>query len=140
MFSDFQNCKESEQKEFPDCFKLFFDYLNKDADNYNQSVINWYENGKDFLPFHKDWEIGKKEGSDVATITLNKYDDENCRVFEIVPNNKDIDFRNKKIKILTRHGCILRMGGLSQTNFKHGLPKMLEHPYPRISLTFRNFV
>lgn len=138
MFGDHESSKET-PIDFPECFRIFFDFLNAENINYNQSVVNWYQNGNDYLPFHKDWELGKKEGSDVATITLNKVDDGNCRFFEVLPLDKGIDAEYAKVRVLTRHGIILRMGGECQQKFKHGLPKMPEHGYPRISLTFRNF-
>jgi len=139
MFSN--SCENLFENNLPEPFQIFLDYLNKDElEKYNQSVINWYENGNDYLPFHQDWEHGKKENSDVTTITLMKNDDDNYRNFIVKPNKKYVkDYKYDQVEILTRHGTQITMGGDCQQNFRHGVPKMLSNDQPRISLTFRNY-
>jgi len=65
-------------KVFSGMLPFFTDFLNKEDINYDKSVLNWYKNGNDYWPFHNDWDFGKFKGSDIATIMLNKIDDENC--------------------------------------------------------------
>lgn len=136
MFSGYEPVEE----EFPEWFKPFLHHLNKDKEQYNQCVVNWFEDGNDYLPFHKDWEYGKKDFSGVSSITIMKNDDDNYRIFEIKPLKKQLNNAiYSKVKIKTRHGVMITMEGDVQKKFLHGVPKMIGNTEKRISITFRNF-
>jgi len=132
------------QKELPEKFKPLFDYINKESE-YNQIVVNWYADQDDYLPYHADWQHGMTKDSNIATLTLNKIDDDTqCRTFIIKPkgNNDGTipdDVIYKKINIILKHGTIIKMYGDSITNFRHGIPKSVNQSTPRIGVTFRQF-
>jgi len=126
-------------------FKNFMDQ------NYNQVLVNWYESGKDFIPYHTDYETGMKETSTIAVITLTK-DDTRDRTFIIKPKQKTRESKSNYydiVKIRASHGSIIIMGGKIQQKYVHGVPKVVDYVKgqppmiaktpPRISISFRDF-
>ncbi len=127
----------------PPLFDRFTCFMNEKTGEYkyNQVIVNWYANGKDYIAQHSDCQIGMLPDAGIAIVTL-------CqnvrfpRVLKITPKN----LKNGKpdslythIKIELKHGCIITMYGKTQTNFKHGVPKDINNTTSRISLTFRKF-
>jgi len=133
MFSGTDNANIRDP--LPREFLPFFDYVNRNGDGYNQVVVNWYENGRDYIAQHSDCEVGMKKDANIVVISLG---DE--RIFKLVPKKhiriKESEQRN--FEILCGHGSIITMGGDTQKNFRHGVPKS-DSKAPRISITFRKF-
>jgi len=137
MFSGFH---EAGSPALPAEFAPILQAINGSASRgaqYNQAVVNWYESGADYLPFHRDWEYGKARDSDIAVVTLNQTDD-GSRTFGIKPARHVDDHLYTHIDILATHGSVIVMGGDTQNKFRHGVPKS-EGKASRISVTFRSF-
>lgn len=83
MFSGFDNDKNNER--LPDQVVPLLEFVNADQKNpYNQIVINWYENGQDYIAFHSDCTIGMRDFEDITIISLdNNSNDNNSRIFEL---------------------------------------------------------
>ena len=104
---------------------------------FNEILLNWYEDGSHYIGAHSDDESQLVPGSPIVTLTL-------CLPGE--PRKFRIRDRNKKIvkDILTTNGMALVMGGDFQKQFKHEIVKMTGNAAKkagaRISITFRQFV
>ncbi|GBO07461.1 DNA oxidative demethylase ALKBH2 [Araneus ventricosus] len=95
-------------------------------ENLNYVFINRYENGLDYLGFHKDDE--KDMDSNFPIVTFS---------FGI---KRDIIFKRKKyknVKIPLEHGSMLVMYPPTNQFWYHGIPKRKKVKDVRISLTFR---
>lgn len=53
MFSGFKALS----MQLPDEFLPFINAMNSKNIIYNQVVINWYENGNNYCPYHTDWKF-----------------------------------------------------------------------------------
>jgi alkylated DNA repair dioxygenase AlkB len=136
MFSTFD---ENVNEPIPEEFVPFLEFMNSQGKSYNQVVINWYENGSDYLPYHSDWEHGKCD-DDVSIITLTSACNDMCRTFSLKPNKVGkADAIFKKLDISLTHGLIIAMCGETQKKFWHGIPKESSITARRISISFRSF-
>jgi alkylated DNA repair dioxygenase AlkB len=120
--------------ELPEEFEKLLNYVNKKFNyNYNQVVVNWYNDGDDYLPYHKDWTNNNSDEFLVTTLSLcEKYGERDFIV-------KDDEYGDKnEYKFVTTNGLILTIGGMTNTFYKHGIPKQ-ENRKKRISITFRYF-
>ncbi len=132
-----------EDLSLPVLFQKFMDALNEkeNANKYNQVIVNWYANGKDYIAQHSDCQEGMIPNTGITLVTL--CEDENFpRELRITPKNlknerNDNLYRHVNIKL--KHGCLLTMHGETQKKFRHGVPKDFNNPTSRISLTFRMF-
>jgi alkylated DNA repair dioxygenase AlkB len=125
-------------------FQKFLDFLNEKekTNKYNQIIINWYENGRDYTAPHSDCQQGIIANEGIAIVTF--CEDVNFpRALIITPKkleNEINDYLFKKLKIKLEHGCIVTMHGDIQKNFRHSVPKQIDNKTSRISLTFRKFL
>jgi alkylated DNA repair dioxygenase AlkB len=102
--------------------------------NFDQVLINWYQNGHHYIGSHADSESQLKPRSPILSLSLG-----GTRKFRI---------RDKKTKKILRdievnNGCALVMCGAFQEELKHEIVKVngdrgLRVP-PRINITFRQF-
>ena len=141
MYSGFE---EYEDLNLPIPFQKFLDFLNEKEENYpfNQVIVNWYANGKDHIAPHSDCEKGIIPDAGIKIITLCE-DEKQPRELRITPKKLKDDINDNlyaQVKIQIKHGCIITMGGEIQKKFKHRIPKAIENPTSRISLTFRKFL
>ena len=136
--------------ELPDDFKKVFDYFNNlestGPDKYNQVIVNWYLNGKDFIESHSDCQLDMVPDAPIVIISIQGIVNENLnRKLVIKPRNdyrkKLGDFVHEKYEILMPHGTVIEMCGDMQEKFTHKIPKEpLESKFPpRISITLRKF-
>lgn len=124
--------------KLPVILKPYLKWLNRlDYDNFNQFLLNWYENGENYIGSHADDEKQLIPNSPIVTITL--CEEGILRTFRI---------RDKKTKSIiknveTPNGIILVMGGRFQKEFKHEIVKIggakAEKAGRRISITLRQF-
>lgn len=126
----------------PHQFQPFLDFLNETQgnDRYNQVIANWYANGNDYIAAHSDCRLGMKPDAEIAIITLCANED--ARELQFISENLKKTKNNaiyKKLSIETANGCIIKMYGDTQMNFRHKVPKALHISGSRISLTFRKF-
>jgi alkylated DNA repair dioxygenase AlkB len=98
---------------------------------FNSVLLNYYRNGQDTMGWHADdeKELGRKPT--VASLSLGAA--------------RDMHFKSKTgngevIKLNLPSGSLLIMGGDTQHNWLHHIPKRAKCFTPRINLTFRNIL
>jgi alkylated DNA repair dioxygenase AlkB len=125
-------------------FQKFIDFLNEKetVNKYNQVIVNWYANGKDYIAPHSDCQKGMIPNTGIAILTLCE-DDNFPRELRITPKNLKTEVNDnlyRHVKIKLKQGCILTMHGETQDKFRHGITKDFNNLTSRISLTFRMFL
>lgn len=128
MFSDND---DDINDNLPKEFIPFLDFINEgENEKYNQVVVNWFEDGNDMIPNHRDCTVNQKINSNIVSISLGSE-----RIFRIKERGKE----NKKcLDINCENGTIITMGGDMQNEFLHGIPKM-KSSGKRISISFRKY-
>jgi len=141
----------------PALFAPYLKWINQNCrqDNdpqFNQVVVNWYADGADYIAMHSDCEIGMVPNATIVSITLTDCSTDH-RVFKLnrkakaAALDKNLDLHYESLGIVLRNGCVITMGGKTQSLYRHGVPKMF-YPGPeikpvlgrRIALTFRQFL
>ena len=103
---------------------------NKAQHQFNSVLLNQYRNGNDSVAWHSDDEPELGEDPIIASLSLGA-----SRKFELRSRSQpNLD----KIEILLNSGDLLIMGGGTQQNWQHQIPKMRKVKETRINLTFRN--
>jgi len=95
--------------------------------DFNGILVNYYENGNDYICDHSDDEKGL---SNIGVISLSYGSVRKFRIKCKKTNKKIID-------IPTENSSIIHMGGDFQNEFKHGIPIEKKIKLPRWSFTFR---
>jgi len=114
----------------PNSFKPFLTWANSlGYGEFNQILINWYENGSHYIGKHSDNESQLCPQSPILTISLG-----GTRKFRL---------RKKNIKgiahdVIVNNGDVIVMCGDFQSELTHEIPKQAKAD-PRISITFRQF-
>lgn len=123
--------------ELPKEFIPFLDYINnKFNDNYNQVVVNWFENGNTFIPLHSDCELNIVNNSSIVIISLGE-----SRVLRIEHKKGKGDCCIEKMDINCNNGTVITMNGDFQKEYVHGIPKSISSVKDRrISISFRKYV
>lgn len=119
------------QTPLPSEFQPFLAHL---AD-YNQVVANWYACETDYIAPHADCTIGMVEDARIAVVNLAP--EGKTRRFVLHPKSHRHDVAHR-IEIDLVHGTLIVMGGKTQDDFRHGVPKCFGASN-RISLSFRQF-
>jgi alkylated DNA repair dioxygenase AlkB len=88
--------------------------------------LNYYRDGHDSVAFHRDRELRHLDDTLIAIVTLGAK-----RPFLIRPRS-----RGSSRDISPASGDLLVMGGRTQVNWEHGVPKV-RRAGPRISVTWR---
>jgi alkylated DNA repair dioxygenase AlkB len=97
---------------------------------YEGVLVNWYEDGNQYISKHRDNEKGLVAGSPIVSITLGHSN----RVFRIRDNTGKIVLD----KVLYNKDVFV-MGGDFQKEYTHEIPKTKKVDKPRINITFREF-
>ena len=121
--------------DLPKEFQLFLDFVNSlDYGQFNQILINWYENGLHSIGKHSDDERSLVPGSPIISISLGE-----TRTFRL--RKKCTDGIFKDIELTDR--MLVVMGDDFQKEFTHEIPKVTgkkgEELGRLISITFRQF-
>lgn len=95
--------------------------------DFNGILVNYYENGTDYIGDHSDDEKGL---SNIGVVSLSYG---SVRKFRI----KCKKTKKKIIDISTENSSIIHMGGDFQKEFTHGIPIEKKIKLPRWSFTFR---
>lgn len=113
-------------------------YLNQQPENssnpveFNSVLLNLYRDGNDSVAWHSDneRELGSKPF--IASISVGA-----PREFQLKPHDGFTIVQDRSpIKLTLQSGSLLTMGGSTQQNWLHSIPKCKES-CPRINLTFR---
>jgi alkylated DNA repair dioxygenase AlkB len=96
--------------------------------SFNSVLLNLYRNGKDSLSWHADDEPELGQQPIIASISLGA-----SRTFQL---QHRVD--GEALSVVLEHGSLLLMSGLTQSFWKHQVPKERGVSGERINLTFRN--
>jgi alkylated DNA repair dioxygenase AlkB len=99
-------------------------------ETFNFVLINLYEDGTRYIGWHSDDEKDLGDGSIIASLTFGATRD-------FVLKHK---VTKKSTKIALPHNTLLIMGGDTQKNYLHSVPKRLRVKEPRINMTWRQMV
>lgn len=117
----------------PEVFQPFYDYMKNIDSKYNQVVINWYENGEDYLPHHADCEKDMTNEYAVTTISFNDPNFDTFRSLTFIDNNNNIV---KEVWLET--GSVVLMNYHANKMFQHGIAKdKRKNIGRRVSMSFR---
>lgn len=141
MFTGFDN-QEQRNDPLPTLFQPYLDYINQNnANSYNQIVINWYSDGKDYIAKHADCYVGMIDDYNIASITLGSNNYKDNREMLFYRKGHGIKENVNSYKLI--NGLILYMCGDTQKEYRHSIPPNsnldLEGDPRRIGLTFRQF-
>lgn len=106
-------------------------FANNLGNNFNMALVNWYENGNNYIGWHSDNETQIKKNTSIVSITFGAERD-----FQI---REKINHKNK-FTLKLENNSYLIMGGEFQNEFQHQLPKRLKCKDKRINITFREFI
>ncbi len=95
---------------------------------FNSCLLNWYRHGADSMGWHSDDEPELGAQPLIASVSLGAE-----RRF-VMRLKKE---RREKVSVLLGHGDVLWMGGATQREYQHALPKTARPCGGRINLTFR---
>lgn len=134
----------------PPVFSELIDYLNtlccdnnnsnsnSNSNKYNQVVVNWYENGDDYCPRHKDCLDNMSDNATVSIVNIveNGYDAPLTEIRDLVfwPGNS-----KPKVIFKCKHGVCITFGDVALRKWTHGVPKSKEKVARRISISFRSY-
>lgn len=110
---------------------------------FNQAIINWYENGENYIPFHSDCERQMNKDHEIAIITFTPsyISDNDIRTLSFKANNRAMDEGNvarkyDTVNIKTVNGSVVIIGGKTNQYFRHGV-KQQKTNVPRVSISLR---
>lgn len=128
----FNGMNKPPEKEIPNDLKGVFEYAKQRYNkNFNQMLINWYQDGQDYISLHADDEPEIVEDSEIFSLTLAEKDTK--RTFRIRNLQK-----KKVVDVLLEDSLYLVMGGAFQKEFKHEVTKTAKKVGKRINVTFRH--
>ncbi len=97
---------------------------------FNSLLLNLYRDGEDTVGWHADNEPELGKNPTIASLSLGAMRDFKLR------HNKT----KQKESITLTNGSLLIMGGETQHNWEHSVPRRKRVHEPRINLTFRNLL
>lgn len=100
---------------------------------FNSILVNRYENGKDYISFHRDNEKGVDPKDGVASFSLGEPNSERIMT---IKNNEG----KKVVDIPLKIGSLVHMLEGCQKNRTHGIKKQNHVKGVRISLTMRRMI
>ncbi len=98
---------------------------------FNSVLANRYREGRDYMGWHSDNESALGPRPLIASLSLGA-----TRRFVL----KHREESSRKLELELPHGSLLVMGGDTQRNYKHALPRTARPVGERINLTFRRIV
>jgi alkylated DNA repair dioxygenase AlkB len=124
--------------EIPDLVQRCLDVAReKYPGNWNGALVNYYPDGESYISFHSDSESDLDPGAPILSFSFGAE-----RTF-VVQEKKGIKSSFvREVKIPTRHGSLIVMGGKMQREFLHGVPKAAKADGDvgaRINITIRSF-
>jgi alkylated DNA repair dioxygenase AlkB len=99
------------------------------SDHYNSVLLNLYRNQQDSMGWHADDEPELGDKPVIASISLGA-----TRKFQLKHKTKT----HANLNLMLTHGSLLLMKGVTQTYWKHAIPKSTKPCGERINLTFRH--
>lgn len=100
--------------------KKVVDWVNaqEGTQKYRQALVNWYDGGKDTIPYHSDNEKGIIPNTPIYSFSFSRGPD---RIFHVKAIDKDA---NEPLRSFTmKNNSLLVMGGTMQQHYKHEVPR-----------------
>jgi len=97
---------------------------------FNSVLLNYYRDHRDSMGFHADDEPELGLSPTIASVSFGE-----VRQF-VLKHKYRRDIRDIKLPLCS--GSLLLMKGVTQANWKHGIPRESKPCGPRVNLTFRN--
>jgi len=124
-----------ESEPLPDILKPLLDWTNSNESlKYNGILVNWYEDGSNYIGLHSDDEKSLIQNS---TIYCFSFGEERNFIVQSKADSKD------KKKFILKNNSLIKMGGECQQYYKHSIPKIngqkAKSMGRRISVTIRSF-
>lgn len=134
-------------QDIPPILQKYLDWANQfekkhNIDNnhsYNMILVNWYENGHDYIGAHRDDEKQIIPNTNVYTFSFGTVRNFKIHYHPKFKKNINENYTHIKEIIPLTHNSIFIMGGHFQNEFKHQLPKCIKISNTRISITLRKF-
>jgi len=140
----------------PKEFKPFLDELRASDYNdfcstgFNEVLVNWYEDGSDYIGPHSDdvRQLVKGPEGNTLIYSLTLQEGPGHRIFRIKPKlpqkgSLPAELRKRlgrqRTDIQLKHGLVVMMGGQCQRDFKHQVPPTKKDVGRRINITIRCF-
>ena len=101
---------------------------------FNYALMNFYKDGTDHIGYHSDDEKDLIRDSVIASLSFGAQRD---FMFQRRYAKGYVGKKEPVTKISLRDGSLLTMGGTTQREYKHSLPKRAACKLPRINVTFR---
>jgi len=98
-------------------------------EKFNFCLVNRYEDGKQYIGYHKDSEHDLAENPSIVSLSFGA-----TRKFYFKSDKKDVNVA----KFELNHGCMCWIIDPTNKNWKHSVPKELKVKGPRINITFRH--
>lgn len=154
MFAKDVGATEACIREVPACLRELHAAMNARLGvEFNQVLLNWFADGTEHIPMHKDCLVGLDVEAGVAILTLQEPTDPDastgprdpCRRFNIQSGS-----HAEGVQLYTTpvpHGSLVRLRGPALSDFKHGVPRSTSldlvgtrAPVPRrVSVSFRRY-
>ena len=140
----------------PDPFRPFLDEIRKvgygrsSSAGFNEILVNWYQDGSDYIGPHSDDErqMVRGPGGESVVYSLTLQETPGNRIFRLkpkVPKKGALPEADRKllgkerIDVQLQHGLVVMMGGLCQVQYKHQVPATKSRVGRRINVTMRCF-
>ena len=131
---------KASRNEIPLELKPVMDFMNQNRspkEIYNQVVINWYEDGADYTPFHVDCLDGMRN-EEVAIVSLVE-ETKNSRYLVFKPIQKLVANAPPQLWIASQNKMCVSFKNAALTKWRHGFPPSKESVGKRISISFRSY-
>jgi len=122
--------KHPKQPTIPNILSYLLASVNKMGfgGEFNSILVNWYENGNDYISPHSDDERSIIKDSPIVCFNFGA-----SRKFNLTEK----DNKKNKLDLVLNNNTFILMGGKTQTYFKHEIPIEKNITESRISVTFR---
>ena len=136
---------DHEADPIPDIVKPYVEIANNsvyaelydEISEFNGLLLNWYENGSNYISPHADSEnkLKKTNKGETLVYSISLQEGDINRIFRVKPMAGGSD----RLDIETSNGLVLVMGGTCQKTHKHQVPKTTKKVGRRINITCRDF-
>lgn len=120
-------------KPIPNILQPYLDFVNKSENEmgYNMILVNWYDNGDNYIGYHSDDVRQLVPNSSIYNMSFGA-----IRTFKLQSKCKEKNTYSYELE----NNSYLVMGGFCQSEFKHCIIKTKKIVGKRISLTFRKMI
>ena len=108
--------------------------------NFNSILLNYYENGKNEIAFHKDNQISFGEYPTICILSVGAERELQFERTEVNKLKRNQGESNLNCSYNLQHNSLFIMGGSAQKYWAHSIPVKNNEHNPRWSITFREYL